>query len=113
MSMTVTNMVSPRTGRPVANQFIIEDDNKAIFQSYESTIAEIDYNSREIRIGKNWNYSSTTSKYRNAFFSDYFDALNSRKAIETALEVARINGYALVKSNNTDKHFAVYFDYEI
>jgi hypothetical protein len=113
MSMTVRNMVSTRTGNPVANQFIIEGDNKAVFQSYESTIAEIDYNSREIRMGKNWNYSPTTSKYRNAFFSGYFDALNNRKAIETALEVAKINGYALVKSNNTDKHFKVYFDYEI
>jgi len=113
MSLKVKNMVSPRTGREVANQFIIEGDNKAVFQSYESTIAEIDYNSREIRIGKNWNYSPTTSKYRNAFFDGYFDALNNRKAIEIALEVAKINGYALVKSNNTDKHFKVYFDYEI
>jgi hypothetical protein len=113
MSMTVRNMVSTRTGRPVANQFIIEGDNKAVFQSYESTIAEIDYNSGEIRIGKDWNYSPTTSKYRNAFFSSYFDALNNAKAIEKALEIAKINGYALVKSNNTDRHFAVYFDYEI
>ena len=46
------------------------------------------------------------------------DAMNQviigkEDAIEKALEIARINGYALVKSNNTDRHFAVYFDYEI
>lgn len=113
MSLKVKNMVSFTTGKPVANQFIIWGDNKAVFQSYESTIAEIDYDSREIRISKDWNYSPTTAKYRNAFFSGYFDALNNTKAIEKALEIARINGYALVKSNNTDRHFAVYFDYEI
>jgi hypothetical protein len=99
MSMTVRNMVSTRTGKPVVNQFIIEGDMKAIFQSYDSTIAEIDYRNREITIGRNWDYSMTTVKYRNRFFSEYFDALNNNKAIEKAKQEADLNGYALVKSN--------------
>jgi hypothetical protein len=41
----------------------------------------------------------TTVKYRNRFFSEYFDALNNNKAIEKAKQEADLNGYALVKSN--------------
>ena len=36
--MTVENMVSTRTGNPVANQFVITDGNTLTFQSYESEI---------------------------------------------------------------------------
>jgi hypothetical protein len=110
MSMTVRNMVSTRTGNPVANQFIIEGDNKAVFQSYESTIAEIDYKNRKITIGKDWDYSMTTGKYRNSFFDSYFDALNNKKAIEKAKQEADINGYALVESNYDTSTMKVFFD---
>lgn len=41
--MHVTNMNSPRTGKPVANQFIITNGDITVFQSYASTIATIDY----------------------------------------------------------------------
>ena len=43
--MKVENMTSSRSGREVANQFIIRDDTRIVFQSYDSTIAIID-NSR-------------------------------------------------------------------
>jgi hypothetical protein len=110
MSMTVTNMESPRTGRPVANQFIIEGEGRVIFQSYESKIAEINYNAHEIYIGQNWNYSMTTGKYRNQFFTEYFDALNNRQAIKKAKEIADINGYALIESNYGVSTMKVFFD---
>lgn len=114
--MQVRNMFSSR-GNKVANQFIIEGDGIAIFQSYESTIAKVDYNKREIEIYKDWDYSPTTGKYRNAFFDDYFSPLNNKKAIERAFEIAKINGYALINSNHgaygDGRPMAVYFDYTI
>ena len=67
--MRVYNMESSRTGRPVANQFVIVDDdaNKMTFQSYDSMIVEIDWQNSIVTFGKDWNYSVTTSKYRNEF----------------------------------------------
>lgn len=51
----------------VKNQFVIEADEGTFFQSYDSTIAFVD-NERKIYLDKEyWNYSVTTSKYRNKF----------------------------------------------
>lgn len=45
------------------NQFIMEDNKKIIFQSYESIIAIYDKKKEIITLGKNWNYSNTTIKH--------------------------------------------------
>lgn len=68
--MRVTNMLSPRTNNPVANQFIIRDDNGAeFFQSYNSIIVK--KIGREVYLDEYyWNYSRTTSKYRNEFLRE-------------------------------------------
>lgn len=64
--MKLKNMESPRTGNPVANQFIIEDGGKTYFQSYDTIIA-VKKNGK-ITLDENcWNFSRTTSKYRNEF----------------------------------------------
>lgn len=78
-------MTSPRTGKAVANQFIIIDsDNNKYFQSYESVIVKIPrftgytvVNAIEGEIDTRiqldetyWNYSKTTSKYRNEFLGE-------------------------------------------
>ena len=65
--MHVTNMNSPRTGKPVANQFIITGGDTTVFQSYNSTIATIDYDKGTITLGEDWDYSVTTGRYRNLF----------------------------------------------
>ena len=70
--MTVENMVSTRTGNPVANQFVITGNGTTTFQSYNSTIAVIDWNERTVKVGNDWNYSTTTGKYRNSFFDDNY-----------------------------------------
>lgn len=59
---TVTNLESPRSGNPVANQFVISTDEGEIFQSYQTPIAEKKAG-RTYIISSNWNYSRTTSKY--------------------------------------------------
>lgn len=87
--MTVRNMVSPRTGKEVANQFIINDGNKLVFQSYESMIVEYDKMNNSITFGKDWNYSNTTSKYRNEFLNMYFPELADTKKLKTIAQVAK------------------------
>lgn len=67
----VSNMESPRTGTPVANQFVIDTPEMQIFQSYSTVIAI-----KTFGYGKTaglvldedaWEYSVTTAKYRNIF----------------------------------------------
>lgn len=69
----VWNLESPRSGKPVANQFVIETEvaegRMQIFQSYESTIAQIV--DHEVTLDrKYWDYSVTTGKYRNIFLDE-------------------------------------------
>ena len=83
--MRVKNMTSAKTGRSVPNQFIItitetelingEPIERVVkyFQSYKSVIAK-----KVMRCGRlfvyldlhKWNYSTTTSKYRNQFLDE-------------------------------------------
>ena len=76
--MKVANMTSVKTGKAVANQFVITDNehNAVWFQSYTSVIALV--NNGILFLDKNkWDYSVTTAKYRNAFVAAHF---NSRYA---------------------------------
>ena len=79
--MKVKNMTSSK-GNKVANQFIITDEGRGalgnfikreVFQSYNSRIAVIIVwdDSTEIKLDKKyWDYSATTSKYRNIFLGE-------------------------------------------
>lgn len=78
----VSNMESPRTGSPVANQFIIHEKGEGwngnfirreTFQSYKSIIAvkTVWADKTEIVLDETyWDYSVTTGKYRNAFLGE-------------------------------------------
>ena len=77
----VENMTSSR-GNDVPNQFIIRNKQGTFFQSYNSIIvfepANYDRwptketpNNRKIQLDINyWDYSNTTSKYRNQFLGE-------------------------------------------
>lgn len=58
-----------QSGRPVVNQFVIKDDNRKVFQSYDSTIVEAKWHDVfcEVNIGRDWDYSRTTTKYFKMF----------------------------------------------
>jgi hypothetical protein len=61
---TVLNMKSSK-GNKVPNQFIIWTDDIQFFQSYQTIIGKRDHLGK-ITLDKNkWDYSVTTSKYRN------------------------------------------------
>lgn len=69
MKTKVENMVSLR-GYSVPNQFIITTKNGKIFQSYNSVICIINNNGKTTLDEKYWDYSTTTSKYRNIFLGE-------------------------------------------
>lgn len=66
--MKVVNMTS-NNGNKIANQFIVYTDKGRMFQSYNSNIAFVD-NQGNVTLGKNWDYSVTTGKYRNQFLGE-------------------------------------------
>ena len=75
--MKVQNMISAR-GNTVPNQFEIYSDNGVYFQSYQTVIAfrPVGYRSggqphERIHLDRDaWDYSVTTSKYRNQFLGE-------------------------------------------
>ena len=93
--LDVKNFTSERTGKAIPNQFIITDGKgTTTFKSYNSIIAEqrgagggFD---DVVIFGKDYNYSTTTSKYLNKFLEmiGYKEIANSRdreKAIERGM----------------------------
>ena len=66
--MKVSNLIS-KSGNNVANQFEILTDTARFFQSYDSIIAKIDDDNNITLDSTYWNYSRTTSKYRNMFLN--------------------------------------------
>ena len=90
--MKVENMKSVKTGKAVANQFVITDNehNAVWFQSYTSVIALV--NNGILFLDKNkWDYSRTTAKYRNAFVATYLNSkYASRDGIKAGVEDGKI-----------------------
>jgi len=67
--MKIKNMISSN-GNKVANQFIIIDNDRTIFQSYDSIIA-IEENGKKTLLDKDkWNCSQITGEYRNQFLGE-------------------------------------------
>ena len=64
---SVENMTSSR-GNIIANQFEIKGKGWVLFQSYSSPIAM--FKDGQTYIFRDWDYSTTTGKYRNIFLSE-------------------------------------------
>ncbi len=67
--MKVSNMISAR-GNTVPNQFVIKDGDWEYFQSYDWIIAKRALNGQIYLDIEYWDYSITTSKYRNIFLGE-------------------------------------------
>ena len=102
----IENIIN-NNGNVVPNQFIIYEDNGDItFESYDSIICQIRDGAlgydRVVVFGSDWDYSTTTSKYRNQFLMDNgLSILASTRDIKEALE----RGHAL-----KDEAIAVFLD---
>ena len=63
------------------NQFILEDNKKAIFQSYNSIILQYNKEKKSLFLGKDWNYSNTTRKYLYLFIDEMLPYNESTKEL--------------------------------
>ena len=89
--MKVFNMESERSGRAVANQFIIyDDDGNRFFQSYNSIIVKIDKEGNVFLDEYYWDYSKTTGKYRNIFLGEGVEETR-RKIKEGKYTLTKLN----------------------
>lgn len=76
------------------NQFHLYGDNKDILQSYNSKVVEITNNPGCVQciiLGRDWDYSTTTTKHVYAFLDDYskvriYGVANKRKYIKDLIE---------------------------
>ena len=67
----VRNFTSSRSGKAIANQFVITIENgDTIFQSYESIIAIKTFCGKVLVDCDRWDYSNTTSRYRKVFLGE-------------------------------------------
>lgn len=108
--LDVKNFTSPKTGKAIPNQFIITDGKTTTFKSYNSIIAEQrgkggGYDD-VIIFGKDYNYSTTTSKYLNQFlemlgYTEIADKKNREKAIEKGYFYASNNRTVYVSVDDT------------
>lgn len=99
--LKVKNMISVKSDRPVANQFIIEDTERkrVAFQSYESPIVLIDNYNDTIVIYKDWDYSVTTSTYRNKFMEEQgLYELANTKSLLKAMEAGAWKNFTILKA---------------
>lgn len=84
--LTVRNLTNNK-GKSIANQFVICNGFNTTFQSYTSTIVEIDILTKTITIYQDYDYSNTTIRNRNIFFKNQgFDDLSTTKGLEKAIE---------------------------
>ena len=58
-----------------ANQFRLYGEGKNCLQSYNSLVVKIegDFYNRQITLGRDWDYSTTTSKHVYLFLEEYGD----------------------------------------
>ena len=94
MNAKVTNLTSPRTGNPVANQFEITTDKYYIFQSYETIIAKIQrgFQGKTILDENALDYSKTTLKYLKQFLGTDKSKRELEKDIEQGIyKTANLN----------------------
>ena len=102
----VENIIN-NNGNVIPNQFIIYEDNGDItFKSYDSIICQIRDGAlgyeKVVVFGSDWDYSTTTNKYRNQFLMDNgLSILATTRDIKEALE----RGHA-----RKDEAIAVFLD---
>lgn len=99
------------------NQFHLYGDNKDILQSYESKVVEITNNPGCIQcivLGRDWDYSTTTSKHVYAFLDEYskvriYGVTNKRKYIRDLLEECEKDENKFYE----EKHYILRYDEEM
>lgn len=63
-------MLKRPSGTSMVNQLVINEGRKTWFQSYDSTIIEIDRELQKITVGCDWDYSITTTRCLKQFLNE-------------------------------------------
>jgi hypothetical protein len=93
MKTKVYNLRSPRSDRPVANQYSVTTEKGEYFQSYKSMIACRPAEGGKIQLDENyWDYSATTLKY----LKQWLNTTASKKEIQERIDSGQ---YELVDLN--------------
>jgi hypothetical protein len=75
--MTTIQNLTSSNGNKVPNQIVIRNETLRIFQSYDSIIVKVEEG--QVYLDETyWNYSKTTSKYRNRFLGDSTKEIESK-----------------------------------
>jgi hypothetical protein len=88
------------------NQFVIRGEGKTVFQSYNSTIAEINKNG-QLTLGIDWDYSRTTLKHLYLFLEYYICLFNEELKEEVHILRNKSNKKAYIQKlidNGTIKY---------
>ena len=79
--MVVSQLIN-KQGNAVKNQLIITKGDVTTFQSYDSKIVNINRKEKTIVFYPGYNFSVTTSKYRNKFLSDILGVNIDTKTVD-------------------------------
>lgn len=95
--MKVQSIIN-RNGNAVANQFVITDGAKTIFQSYNSICCVVDRNNMTVTFGIDWDYSNTTMRHLHTFLDNYacVYGLNDSKSIRKAIKDGSHNSWTIL-----------------
>lgn len=89
LSIPKVENIEGNSGEVVKNQFIIRTADAVIFQSYSSIIAV--WQDRKLTLGCDWDYSTTTGKYRNMFINEFTTLrVDGKKDIERLIKAGEI-----------------------
>ena len=84
--ISVSQLINDKKN-PAANQFVIFGEQGVYFQSYDSVIAQKNYDDGKIYLSPSWDYSKTTLKHLYIFLRDYTRfSVNNKKDVEKGIK---------------------------
>ena len=92
--MMVSQLIN-KQGKAVKNQFIIVNGDVTTFQSYNTKIIDVNKKENTIVFYPNYNFSVTTSKYRNKFLSDILGVNIDTKTVDKMISDGMYNSFTV------------------
>ena len=84
--ISISQLINEK-GNPAANQFVINGNAGVYFQSYDSVIAQKNYDNGKIYLSPSWDYSKTTLKHLYIFLRDFTRyGVYSKKDVENYIK---------------------------
>ena len=85
------SLCSPRSGKPVANQWVITTQNGEMFKSYKTMIAIRSWDG-QVMLDHDWDYSATTLKYLKIFLDVSLSKSEIQKRIDDGIfQIGNLN----------------------